>query len=81
MHDDQKTMQDLRQQLKLDLVEIYIDWRRLQFLGHQMRLPPERLDRQNVWLHPEEEFTSAKTFGGARLRIRTAFSQKVEALT
>eukprot|EP00959_Pyramimonas_sp_CCMP1952_P127814 2673338-Pyramimonas_sp.AAC.1 len=35
MSSDRKTMQDLRKALNLDAIEIYIDWRCLQFLGHQ----------------------------------------------
>eukprot|EP00959_Pyramimonas_sp_CCMP1952_P122424 2559365-Pyramimonas_sp.AAC.1 len=56
----------------LDAIGMCADWRRLQFLGHQMRLPLERIDRSILWLHPEEEFVTARNIGGGRLRIRCA---------
>ena len=69
-------MQDARNLLKLDIVEIFIDRRRLQVMGHQMRLPEERVDLPMLWLRPEGEFVSTKSFGGKRLRVRSVPWQK-----
>eukprot|EP00972_Heterocapsa_arctica_P112348 16431266-Heterocapsa_arctica.AAC.1 len=55
MHDDKRTLADLRKKLGIIPIRTSIQLRQLRFLGHQARLPPERLDRQmlHAWLTPE----------------------------
>eukprot|EP00959_Pyramimonas_sp_CCMP1952_P405236 8493190-Pyramimonas_sp.AAC.1 len=73
-------MTDLRKRLGLDLSLTYITWRRLQFLGRQLRLPDDRLDRAILWLAPSEEYVAARRLGHARFNMRQVLWRVVEGV-
>jgi hypothetical protein len=62
MQADQKTLSDLRQQLKIDTVGSMIDYRKLCYLGHLARKPEAALERKALfsWLEPENERPATK---------------------
>lgn len=55
MHDEQKTLADLRASLDLETIRVMIGKRQLGFLGHVARMPPERLERRALWMWLDTE--------------------------
>mmetsp|Transcript_102993 Transcript_102993/g.296578 ORF Transcript_102993/g.296578 Transcript_102993/m.296578 type:complete len:1838 (+) Transcript_102993:1524-7037(+) len=79
MHDDQLTLQDLRRRFGLDLVSTTLAWHQQRFIGHLARLPPERLERQALWLalSPESSLPRGRA-GGAAITTRGQLWRRVE---
>ena len=69
MSDDRVTCVDLRKRLGIEDIETIIKTRQLRFLGHQVRLSEDRVDRRILWgIFPEQG--EARRSGSARTTTR-----------